>query len=231
LTSPQAMNPLPNRPLLSNPSLPLSLPNVPSFDQMPYNGRPRKAMPELPKEFPQMGNMGSAPPSMHASQINALDRGVQQQQQTQQQQQPSAGPSGPQSQQQEQQNQLTQTQPPQQQQLPPQLQPQSIERERNHDDIEPQQLTAIFRPDDAGEWKERLRLTREAAERDGRERMGEPPSSMGGAASWERGGPYDEHGGGKEVDEEDDEESTTNFGEGSETDGAKLWKAKRTLRK
>ena len=188
-------------------------------------------MPELPKEFPQMVGMGSAPPSAQGSQINALDRNVPQQQQTQQQQQPSAGPSGPQSQQQEQPGQLTQTQPPQSQQLPPQLQPQSIERERNHDDVEPQQLTAIFRPDDAGEWKERLRLNHEAAERERLERTGEPQSSMGGAASWERGGPYDEHGGGKEVDEEDEEESAANFGEGSETDGAKLWKAKRTLRK
>ena len=99
-----------------------------------------------------------------------------------------------------------------------------MERERNHDDIEPQQLTAIFRPDDAGEWKERLRLSHEAAERERLERTGE-------AASWERGGPYDEHSGGKDVDEEDEEETTASFGEGSETDGAKLWKAKRTLRK
>lgn len=186
-------------------------------------------MPDLPKEFPQMMNMGSAPPSVQGNQINALDRNVSQPQQTQQQQQPSSGPSGPQSQQQEQPSQLTQTQPPQQQQLPPQLQSQSIER--NHEgDVEPQQLTAIFRPDDAGEWKERLRLNHEAAERERLERTGEPPL-MGGAASWERGGPYDEHSGGKEVDEEDEEESTTSFGEGSETDGAKLWKPKRTLRK
>ena len=184
-------------------------------------------MPDLPKEFPQMMSMGSAPPSVQGSQINALDRNIPQPQQTQQQQ-PSAGPSGPQSQQQEQPNQLTQAQPPQQQ-LPPQLQSQSVER--NHDgDIESQQLTAIFRPDDAGEWKERLRLNHEAAERERLERTGEPPL-MGGAASWERGGSYDEHGSGKDVDEEDEEESTTSFGEGSEVDGAKLWKAKRTLRK
>ena len=220
------MNPLPNRPLLSPPSLPLSLPNVPSFDQIAYNGRPRKAMPDLPKEFPQMMNMSSAPPSVQGGQINSLDRNVSQPQQTQQQQ-TSAG-TGPQPQQ-EQPSQLTQTQPTQPQQLPPQLQPQSLER--NHDgDIEPQQLTAIFRPDDAGEWKERLRMSHEAAERERLERTGEAPSLMG-AASWERGGPDDEHGGGKDVDEEDEEESTASFGEGSEADGAKLWKAKRTLRK
>jgi striatin 1/3/4 len=223
------MNPLPNRALLSNSSLPLSLPNVPSFDQIAYNGRPRKTMPDHPKEFPQMMNMGSAPPSVQGNQITALDRNVSHQQQTQQQQQPPAGPSGSQSQQ-EQPSQINQSQPSQQQQLPPQLQSQSLER--NHDgDIEPQQLTAIFRPDDAGEWKERLRLSHEAAERERIERLGQPSSSMGGVAPWERGGPVDELDGGKDVDEEDDEETTINFGEGPETDGAKLWKAKRTLRK
>ena len=184
-------------------------------------------MPDLPKEFPQMTNMGSAPPSVQGSQINAHDRNVSQPQQTQQQQ--TAAGQGPQSQQQEQPNQHTQTQPNQSQQVPPPLQSQSIDR--NHDgDIEPQQLTAIFRPDDAGEWKERLRMSHEAAERERLERTGESTSLMG-AASWERGGPEDEHGSGKDVDEEDEEETATNFGEGSETDGAKLWKAKRTLRK
>lgn len=182
-------------------------------------------MPDLPKEYPQMMNMGSAPPSVQGNQITALDRNVPQQTQ----QQPSAGPSGPHSQQ-EQHSQITQTQPPQQQQLPPQLQPQSLER--NHDaDIEPQQLTAIFRPDDAGEWKERLRMSHEAAERERLDRSGQPSSLMGGVASWERGGPVDELDSGKEVDEEDEDETTASFGEGPDTDGTKLWKAKRTLRK
>jgi striatin 1/3/4 len=175
-----------------------------------------------------MMNMGSGPPSVQGSQITALDRNVSQPQQTQQQ--PPAGPSGPQSQQQEQSSQVTQTQPPQQQQLPPQLQSQSVERNRDGD-IEPQQLTAIFRPDDAGEWKERVRMSHEAAERERLERTGELPSFAGGVDSWERGGPVDELDSGKDVDEEDEEESTANFGEGAETDGAKLWKPKRTLRK
>ena len=187
-------------------------------------------MPDLPKEFPQMMNMGSAPPSVQGNQITALDRNVPQSQQTQQQQQQlTAGPSGSQSQQ-EQPSQISQTQLPQQQQLPPQLQSQSLDR--NHDvDVEPQQLTAIFRPDDAGEWKERLRMSHEAAERERLERSGQPPSLMGGVASWERGGPVDELDTGKDVDEDEEEETTTSFGEGPETDGTKLWKAKRTLRK
>lgn len=74
-------------------------------------------------------------------------------------------------------------------------------------------------------------MSHEAAERERLERSGQPPHLMGGVASWERGGPVDELDGGKEVDEEDEEDTTTNFGEGPETDGAKLWKAKRTLRK
>ena len=74
-------------------------------------------------------------------------------------------------------------------------------------------------------------MSHEAAERERLERTGGPPSLIDRAASWERGGPDDEHGGGKDVDEEEEEESTASFGEGSETDGTKLWKAKRTLRK
>lgn len=41
------MNPLPNRPLLANPSLAVTLPNLPSFDQHGFNGRPRKTVPDV----------------------------------------------------------------------------------------------------------------------------------------------------------------------------------------
>jgi len=63
------MNPLPNRPLLNNPSLPLALPNIPSFDQMPYNGRPRKMVPEVGKDFPLLNgmNLGGLPNAPTAS--------------------------------------------------------------------------------------------------------------------------------------------------------------------
>ncbi|EJD53232.1 WD40 repeat-like protein [Auricularia subglabra TFB-10046 SS5] len=64
LTSPQAMNPLPNRPLLTNPSIGVSLPNLPNFDQHAFNGRPRKSVPDIPPNGPQ-------PPSQGPS----LDRG------------------------------------------------------------------------------------------------------------------------------------------------------------
>lgn len=52
------MNPLPNRPLLNNPSLSLALPNVPPFDPMPYGSRPRKVLPENGKEFPILTGVG-----------------------------------------------------------------------------------------------------------------------------------------------------------------------------
>ena len=71
------MNPLPNRALLANSSLPLQLPNVPQFDQMAYNGRPRKAMPEVGKDFSMMNGMGmmSGPSTAPAApQSNPLDR-------------------------------------------------------------------------------------------------------------------------------------------------------------
>jgi len=79
------MNPLPDCPLLSNSLLPLSLPNVPSFDQMAYNGCLRKSMPKT-----------------------GMGRGQQMQ----------------------------------------------LHNQWDKDGNEPRQLTAIFQPDDAGEWKE-----------------------------------------------------------------------------
>jgi striatin 1/3/4 len=236
LTSPQAINPLPNRPLLSNSSLPLALPNVPSFEQMALNSRPRKVMPDVGKDAGAFGangvgsgllsgvNLMSGPPSAPASsgpQIPLLERGtlggvlsggpgsgmLQNQapgsllQQQQQQQQASNGAStlG-----------ASMHQPP----------PQQERREDGSDGepVEPRQLTAIFRPDDAGEWKEKLRQAHEAHEASERERVA-------GATGWEQ-----ETG----LEDEDKEEAdTTEEDEGvvGEGDGAKVWKAKRTLRK
>jgi striatin 1/3/4 len=181
-------------------------------------------MPEVGKDFPPMLNgvnlmPGPSPASVGSGQANPLERtgGMLHHQQ----QQSTTLPQN-QSQQQSQQTQA---------QAPPQLQTQLGERDG---EIEPQQLTAIFRPDDAGEWKEKLRLSHEAAERDRMERSNEVVSSGSSSSSWERR-PSDEDEGGniKEVeDDEDDEDSTSDIvGEGSEGDGGKLWKPKRTLRK
>ncbi|KAH9981462.1 WD40-repeat-containing domain protein [Lactifluus volemus] len=79
LTSPQALNPLPSR-QINNSALPVSLPNVPSFDQIGYN-RPRKSMHDAGKDFPLLNNMNSmstpaptAGPST-APQVSSLERG------------------------------------------------------------------------------------------------------------------------------------------------------------
>ncbi|KAJ3535085.1 hypothetical protein NMY22_g6644 [Coprinellus aureogranulatus] len=61
LTSPQAMNPLPNRPIIANPAVTMAIPSVPSFESMPYNGRPRKLLPETSKEFPILNGMNKCP--------------------------------------------------------------------------------------------------------------------------------------------------------------------------
>ncbi|KAJ3574558.1 hypothetical protein NP233_g1691 [Leucocoprinus birnbaumii] len=144
LTSPQAMNPLPNRPLLNNSSIPLSLPNVPSFDQIPYNGRPRKVLPEGGKEFPLLNGINSLPGPSSAPaasqpqnplERNSLGQGNQQtlgSAVSSSQQSPSGFPSQG-----------------------------DKEKEAESDS---RQITAIYRPDDAGEWKEKLRQSHEAAE-------------------------------------------------------------------
>ncbi|KAG6874318.1 hypothetical protein C0995_001543 [Termitomyces sp. Mi166 len=190
LTSPQAMNPLPNRPLLNNPSIPLSLPNVPPFEAINYH-RPRKVLPEAGKDFPILN--GHSISGQHLVQNpgggTILDRngaitsapGIQQ-----------SGPA------------------PQPNPLPPPASVSQGEKEKDVE-VEGRQLTAIFRPDDAGEWKEKLRLSHEAAEQARLAQDSQPE--------------YEEDVKEDENEVEDDESSVV--GEGEDT---KVWKAKRTLR-
>ncbi|KAF9452863.1 WD40 repeat-like protein [Macrolepiota fuliginosa MF-IS2] len=199
LTSPQAMNPLPNRPLLNNSSIPLSLPNVPSFDQLPYNGRPRKVLPEGGKEFPLLNGInslsGPSPaPATSGSQIPLPDRNN-----TLASGGPSAGGSS------------TSQQPPS---------PSAAgDRER---ELEPdsRQITAIYRPDDAGEWKERLRQSHEAAEQ---ARLAK--ENQTGVHPWDSRREDDDELKDAEMDIDEDESSVV-----GESEGAKVWKTKRTLR-
>lgn len=216
------MNPLPNRPLLNNTNVPLSLPNVPSFD-MAFNGRPRKVMPEIGKDFPilnGMNNLMSGPPSAPAStasQGNPMDRAgilgsslLQSQQQ--QQQQPPSGLQQP---------------PPelsQQQQSSQQQQQEPDTKESEATGQQPGSLTAIFRPDEDGEWKEKLRQAHEASEQ---ARAGQG-SAISGAASWERRSREEEDEGKNDDEPEVEEEEGTEIGE---SESGKVWKAKRTLRK
>ncbi|KAF8636628.1 hypothetical protein AX17_003437 [Amanita inopinata Kibby_2008] len=199
LTSPQAMNPLPNRPLLNNPSMSLSLPNVPSFEQMAYNGRPRKVLPEASKEFSMMNGIASIPGSSPAplttgSQLSLLERSA-----TGLLQPPSLG------------------QPPQLAPGPlPQSSPFSQNEKEKDTELENRQLTAIFRPDEAGDWKEKLRSEQAKQGRDGQ---------TTGANAWDRRRDDDEEVRDEEPEMEEDE--STMVGDGETT---KTWKAKRTLR-
>ena len=85
--------------------------------------------------------------------------------------------------------------------------------------------TAIFRPDDAGEWKEKLRLAHEASEKARLAREFQTGTSSD-PGIWDRH--VEEEDEAKEDEVEVEDEETTLSGDG---EGTKLWKAKRTLRK
>lgn len=208
------MNPLPNRPLLNNSTLPLQLPNVPSFEQIAFNGRPRKTMPEVGKEFPLLNGMGmmSGPHTQATSsnQMNPLDR---------------AGLAGVGIGLQHPQGSLGQLQQPA---SSSQISLQSGDGEKKEGEGEPNSLTAIFRADEAGDWKEKLRMSHDASEQARLDRVGQQSlPSVSGAMSWERRArEEDEEGKEEEPDVEDEDGSVL-----GESESSKIWKAKRTLRK
>jgi striatin 1/3/4 len=196
------MNPLPNRPLINNSSIPLSLPNVPPFDPIAYNGRPRKVLPESGSLINGINLMSgpSSAPAASGNQMQPLERSnpllqhqVQQQQQQQQPPPPLSQPST--------------SQNPQISQLQP------APADSDKEDSESRQLTAIFRPDDAGEWREKLRLSHEA-------------SVAAASGPWDRRKEFEEDVKDEE-NEVDDDDSTVD----GEVEGSKVWKPKRTLRK
>lgn len=220
LTSPQAMNPLPNRPLLSNTSIPLTLPNVPSFDSMAYSGRPRKVMPEVGKDFPILNGMSgllSGPTSAPAgtgNQSNPLDRaGILGSAVHSSQQQHITGPP-----------------------LGPQVQLQSASDQgqtyaqqqsdaKDPESITQQPMSDLFRPNnETNQWRETLNLNTQATE-EGRASQPAVPL-MNAASPWERREEDIETKGEEEPESEEDEQS-----EIGESDGNRIWKAKRTLRK
>lgn len=212
------MNPLPNRPLLNNSSLPLSLPNVPTFDPVAFNGRPRKVMPDV-KDYPilnGMSNIMSGPPSASStSQNSPLDRaGILGSAILQSQQPNTGGPLGPQVQ-------LQPAPSPTEQQV--EGKETESETQQGQGSTGAGQLTAIFRDED-GQWREKLR---EAAEQARASQLGGTAAS--GAASWERRSQPDEEEAVKPEEEpEVEEEEGTEIGD---SEGGKVWKAKRTLRK
>ena len=188
LTSPQAMNPLPNRPLLNNASVPLPLPNP--VEQMGFNGRPRKVLLEAGKDYPSVNGIAPAPGTSSTAapgpQLSLLDR--------------SAGG-------------LLQ---PSQNVANSSLQSGAGEKDRG-EDLESRQSTAIFRPDEDGEWKEKLRSEQAKQLRDGQAAAVSP---------WDRRRDDDDDVRDEEPEIDDDESTMVSDGETTKT-----WKAKRTLRK
>lgn len=235
LTSPQALNPLPNRPLLSSaamagvqqqqsqplqaaptaigpqqsqqqPSLQqqqpsgysLSLPNLPAFDnqgqQQPghnqnaatntsnlFNGRPRKIVPEIGKDYPAVNGLGPGPPlplgtAQMAQQTLNQPGGIS-----------TSPPNGPPPHPGMPSHDTETNHLPSGSESPPRttssvtrgesaaeadlglerlasLRPEDANgKPESEGDVS--QITAIFRPDAAGEWKERLRAAHEAVER------------------------------------------------------------------
>jgi hypothetical protein len=93
----------------------------------------------------------------------------------------------------------------QQQNMVPSQSSMNIATDRDRDgDSEPRQLTAIFRPDEAGEWKEKLRLSHEAEQaRFARENQ----------QAWDRR-PEEDDGKDEDGEVDDDESSVVSDGEG-----------------
>jgi striatin 1/3/4 len=101
----------------------------------------------------------------------------------------------------------------------------NIQDDKDQDYQSENRQTAIFRPDDAGEWKEKLRLAHEASEKARLAREFQTGTSSD-PGIWDRHGEEEDEV--KEDDGEVEDEETTLGGGG---EGTKLWKAKRTLRK
>ena len=174
---------------------------------MGYGTRPRKLMPEVGKDFPLMNNM------------NVMSNPA-----------PAAGPSstGPQGSALErapgivlpsQQNSSGQYQASQ----PPSSQPSSAQsgqtsdgdKDRDETLLEFQSRTSIYRPDDKEEWREKLRLS-----------YTNPTGALADSA-WDRR-PREEDEDVKEDDTEVEEDESNVLGE---SEGTKVWRTKRTLRK
>jgi striatin 1/3/4 len=195
---------------------------------MAYNGRPRKIVPEVGKDFPIVNGTSltasaSSIPSSSEQSINLADRdarvtngpngpSITQGPQQQQQQQSQVGQQG-------QYNQLSASinhAPPLQ---VPMLQQQPQEEAKNAESPpEPQQLTSIFRPDD--DWKEQLARAR--AENSQQQQQ----QQSSGASAWDIGLKEEEDEGKEDESVLEDEEASPS----GEKDG-KIWKTRRTLRK
>jgi len=176
---------------------------------MGYNARPRKLMPDVGKDFPLLNNMNviSAPaagPSSTGPQVAALERGpgMVSLPSQQQQQSPLA------------QYQSTQSQSNQAAQLQS-GQTSDAEKDKEESILDAHSRTSIFRPDDKGEWREKLGLP-----------YAGPAGTLADSA-WDRR-PREDDEDVKEDDTEVEDDESNVLGDG---EGTKVWKTKRTLRK
>jgi striatin 1/3/4 len=238
LTSPQAMNPIPNHALLGNPNNVgssggqlqgsngqgqqlhggLALPNLPNFGgDSGLNGRPKKGISDINnKDFPLVnGNPQSS------SERHSMFTG------------PIPGSTSVS-------NSLI---PTSESRSGDSIAPNTHNRDGNQSEEEPTQLTAIFRPDEGGAWREKLKQANEEAMRQGSgganneggylARMSGNVSSLGmprmGASGWDIQSGGDDTSGilGAHAEEEEDEEGSSLMGD----DSGKKWKVRKTLRK
>ena len=240
LTSPQAMNPIPNHALLGNPNNVgssggqlqgnngqqgqqlhggLALPNLPNFGgDSGLNGRPKKGMSDINnKDFPLVNGNPQTTSDRHSMFAGSMSgtNSV-----------PGSLIPNPDSRVGDTNVQI--------------LSNPNNNRDGTQQEEEPTQLTAIFRPDDAGQWREKLRQANEDAMRqtggDGGnygQRMSGGMNSLG--APRLAGGGWDIQGGGDDgsgilgshAEEEEDEDGSSIMGD----DSGKKWKVRKTLRK
>ena len=239
LTSPQAMNPIPNHALLGNPNNVgatsaqiqgnsgqgqqlhggLAIPNLPNFGgDSGLNGRPKKGMADINKDFPLVNGNPQSSSERHSMFAGAIP-GV-------------SSVSG---------NLISPSESRSGDSMS-QISSSTQNRDGNQPDDEPNQTTAIFRPDEG--WREKMRqASEEAAMRQGGistgneggylNRMSGNMTSLGmprgSASGWDIHGGNDDTSGilGSHAEEEEDEESSSLIGDDSE----KKWKVRKTLRK
>jgi len=158
---------------------------------MGFNGRPRKVLLEAGKDYPSINGIAPVPSSSTATmpgpQLSLLDR--------------SAGG-------------LLQNVA---NSSLPQPGTTGVSEKDRGEDLESRQSTAIFRPDEDGEWKEKLRSEQAKQLRDGQAAT---------VSTWDRRRDDDDDVRDEEPEIEDDESTMVSDGETTKT-----WKAKRTLRK
>ncbi|GJJ12461.1 hypothetical protein Clacol_006703 [Clathrus columnatus] len=228
LTSAHALNPLPNRPLLSNTSLPVSIPNIPQFDQGAFNGRPRKILNDNNGIGMAIPPTNIAKPAEQMQHVNGVTFPTLPNPQGLTQQQNDRGPSVPSHIPLQSHNASTGPQPCTPFPSQPQLNDKGLSdtgADTAHTAVtEP--LTAIFRPDET--WRDQLRRAGQASVKVSEDANLDQIHSkiVSGAASWDSRSQDEED----DVREDDEDAETEDVSLADENEGSKVWRVKRMLR-